>query len=150
MSPVALSLEELADRAGVDEAFVDRLIELGALDRVEDGYGDREIHLVALLRRWEAAGLAVESVLEASEKGDLSLSWLETPGFELPGHLDRTYRELAAETGVPLQLVLGLHEVMGFARPDADARIRDDDPTLVELARIFLEGGASESAVRRM
>jgi adenylate cyclase len=150
MSPVALSLEELVDRAGVDEAFVDRLIELGALDRVEDGYGDREIHLVALLRRWEAAGLAAESVLEAIEKGDLSLSWLETPGFELPGHLDRTYRELAAETGVPLQLVRGLHEVMGFARPDADTRIRDDDPTLIELARIFLEGGASEAAVRRM
>jgi adenylate cyclase len=145
-----LSIAELADRAGVEEAFIDRLIELGALDRVEDGYGEREVHLVALLHRWAAAGLRPEWILEAAEKGDLSLSWLETPGFELPRRLDRTYGELAAETGVPLQLVLGLHEVMGFARPDADARIREDDPILVELARILLEGGASEEAVRRM
>jgi adenylate cyclase len=147
---VALSVEQVADRAGVDPAFVDRLLELGALDRVDDGYGDREVHLVAILHRWEAAGLAAESILEAVEKGDLSLSWLETPGFDLPRRLDRTHRELASEAGVPLQLVLGLHEVMGFARPDADDRVRDDDPTLVEFARIFLEAGASEAAVRRM
>lgn len=148
---MTLSLAQLADRAGVDEAYVHRMIELGALDRLEDGYGEREIHLVALLHRWEAAGLAPESVLEAVEKGDLSLSFLETPGlFELPGLLDRTYRELAAETGVSLQLVLGLHEAIGFAKPDPDDRIREDDPTLVEVARAFMEGGASESAVRRM
>jgi adenylate cyclase len=134
----------------VDETYVRRLIGLGALAPPEDGYADRDVHLVALLHRWDQAGLAPESVLNAVEKGDLSLSFLETPGFELPTRPDRTYRELAAEAGVPLQLILGLHEVMGFARPEADDRIRHDDPTLVEFARIFLEGGAPEEAVRRM
>jgi adenylate cyclase len=147
---VSLSLQQLADRAGVDASYVHRLIELGALDRLQDGYGEREVHLTALFHRWEAAGLAPDSVLDAVEKGDLSLSFLETPGFELPGRLDRTYRDVAAETGVPLQLVVGLHEAVGFAKPDPDDRVREDDPTLVELARIFLEGGASEAAVRRM
>jgi adenylate cyclase len=148
---VGLSLEQLADRAGVDEAYVHRLIELGALDRLEDGYDERQIHLVALLHLWETAGLAPESVLEAVKKGDLSLSFLETPGlFELPRRLDRTYRELASETGLSLQLMLGLHEAIGFAKPDPDDWIREDDPILVELARAWMEGGASEAAVRRM
>jgi class 3 adenylate cyclase len=147
---MAIPLEQLAERAEVDDAYVRRLIGLGALGPPDDGYADRDVHLVALLHRWDEAGLAPESVLGAVEKGDLSLSFLETPGFELPTRPDRTYRELAAETGVPLRLVLGLHEVMGFARPEADAWIRHDDPTLVEFARIFLEGGASEEAVRRM
>ncbi len=147
---MALSLAQLADRAGVDEAYVHRLIELGALDQLEVGYGEREIHLVALLNRWEAAGLAPKRVLEAVEKGDLSLSFLETPGFELPGRLGTTYRQLAAETGVSLELILTLHEAIGFAKPDPDDRIREDDPTIVEFAQAFLEAGASEVAVRRM
>jgi adenylate cyclase len=146
----SLSLQQLADRAGVDEEYVHRLIELGALDRSDDRYGEREVHLVALLRRWEEAGLAPESVLQAVQKGDLSLSFLETPGFELSGRLDRTYREFAGERGVSLELILGLHEDMGFAKPDPDDRIRDDDPTIVDLAGTFLEAGASEAAVHRM
>jgi adenylate cyclase len=134
----------------VGEAYVRRLIELGALARSEDGYGERDVHVVALLARWEAVGLAADSVLEAVEKGDLSLSFLETPGWELPARPDRAYRELATESGVSLELILGLHEALGFAKPDPDERIRHDDPPLVELARVFLEEGASEAAVRRM
>ncbi|MGH2686868.1 MAG: adenylate cyclase regulatory domain-containing protein, partial [Actinomycetota bacterium] len=147
---MSLSLQELADRAEVDEAYVRRLIDLGALERSEDGYGERELHLVALLSRWEAAGLAPGSVLEAVEKGDLSLAFLETPGHQLLGHLDLTYRELAVESGLSLDLILGLHEAIGFAKPDPDDRIREDDPALVELARAFIETGVSEAAVRRM
>jgi hypothetical protein len=48
-----LSLQQVADRAGVGQEFVRRLIELGALGSDEDGYGERDVHLVALLHVWE-------------------------------------------------------------------------------------------------
>jgi hypothetical protein len=51
---------------------------------------------------------------------------------------------------VSLELILTLHEAIGFAKPDPDDRIREDDPTIVEFAHAFLEAGASEVAVRRM
>jgi adenylate cyclase len=145
-----LTLEQLIDRTGVSEAFVQRLIELGAFERPKGPYGERDLHVVALLGRWEGAGLPPESVLQAVRRGDLSLTFLDTPGLELTGRLDRTYQAFAEDTGVPLGLVLGLHEAIGFARPDPGDRIREDDPILVEVARAFMEGGASEAAILRM
>src|SRR5207245_1982036 len=62
---------------------------------------------------------------------------------------DVTYRELSEQQGVPLSLVLGLHEAIGFQPPSPDERVRQDDLVMVELARTILEAGASEAAVRR-
>jgi hypothetical protein len=61
--------------------------------------------------------------------------------------MDRTYRELSEQQGVPLSLVLGLQEAIGFQPPSPDQRVREDEPVMVELARTMLEAGASEAAV---
>lgn len=144
-----LSLEEVASRAGVDEEYVRRLTDLGVLQRGE-GYHERDVHLVALLHTWEAAGLSTESILTAVREGELSFSFLETPGWALPQRPDRTYRELSDQEAVPLSLLLGLHEAIGFQAPSPDERVREDDLVMVELARRFLDAGASEEEVRRV
>ena len=56
-----LSIDEVASRAAVDTAYVRRLAELGALEGQGDGYGEGDVHRVALLHAWEAAGLAPAS-----------------------------------------------------------------------------------------
>jgi hypothetical protein len=99
---------------------------------------------------WEMAGLAPESILMAVRQGELSFSFLETPGWVLPGRPDATYRELTEQQGVPLSLILGLHVAIGFQAPGPDERVRQDDLVMVELARTFLEAGASQAAVRRV
>lgn len=75
-----LSLEEVASRAGVEAEYVRRLAELRALEGPGDGFGERDVHRVALLHAWEAAGLSPESILKAVRQGELSFSFLETPG----------------------------------------------------------------------
>ena len=145
-----LSIEEVANRAAVDAAYVRRLAELGALEGRRDGYGEPDVHRVALLHAWEAAGLAPASILAAVGQGELSFSFLETPGWALPRRPDLTYRELSEQHGVPLSLVLGLHEAIGFHLPDPDERVRQDDLVMVELARMFLEVGATDAVVRRV
>jgi hypothetical protein len=145
-----LSLEEVASRAGVEDVYVRRLTELGALEGQGDGYAERDVHRVALLHSWEAAGLSPESILAAVAQGELSFSFLETPGWALPERPDRTYRELSEQQGVPLSLVLRLHEAIGFEAPSPDERVRQEDLVMIELARTFLEVGASERAVRRV
>ena len=105
MKPLALA--EVASRAGVEDAYVRRLAELGALEGQGDGYGEQDVHRVALLHAWEAAGLSPESILMAVRQGELSFSFLETPGWALPGRPDRTYLELSEQQGVPLSLISG-------------------------------------------
>ena len=144
-----LTLHEVASRAGVEDGYVRRLADLGALAGRDDGYGERDVHRVALLHAWEAAGLAPETILGAVRQGELSFAFLETPGWALPPRPDRTYRELSEQEGVPLPLILGLHEAIGFQPPDPDEHVRHDELVMVELAGAMLEAGVSEAALRR-
>src|SRR5918999_275004 len=137
-------------RAGVDDAYVRRLHELGALKGSDDAYEEHDVHVAALLRMWERAGLSAPAILDAAEAGTLSLEFLDSPAWELPEPLPITYREFAEQQGVPLHLLLGIQEAMGFAAPDAEDRVARDDVVLTDLLRIVLDLGGSEEAVRRL
>jgi class 3 adenylate cyclase len=108
------------------------------------------VHVVALLHMWEAAGLPAESILAAIEAGELSLDFLDTPAWSLPERLPLTYREFAEERRIPVDLLLAVHEAIGFAPPDPDDRMTPDDAVMAELARTVIETGASEQTVRRL
>jgi adenylate cyclase len=145
-----LSIHQVAERAGLEREYVLRLIELGALHRGENGYEERDVHLVVLLHRWEEAGLSVDSILTAVETGVLTLDFLKTPAWNLPEPLALTYREFAKEQEIPLDLLHAVHEAIGFAPPDPDDRVRPDDAVMTEVARTILGIGASTDTVRRL
>jgi adenylate cyclase len=145
-----LSIDQVAERAGADVGYVRRLSELGAIGSHENGYEERDAHVVALLHTWEGAGLSADSIMTAIRAGELSLDFLESPGWELPPPLDRTYRDLAEERGIPLDLLRAVHTSIGFAPPDPDDRARPDDVAMADLARLVLDIGGSEESVRRL
>jgi hypothetical protein len=68
-----ISIEQVTDRAGADLDFVRRLIELGALGPPDDGYGERDVHVVALLHLWERAGLSSEAEVEEGRFGPMNV-----------------------------------------------------------------------------
>jgi adenylate cyclase len=147
-----LSLEELADQAEVDPEYVRRLIELGALERKTgpDPYGPSDVGRVRLLRAWEAAGLSVEAVMSVVRAGELSISWLDTPGMAPGERLDLTNQELCEKEEVPMTLIQALHDALGFAPPDPADHAREGDPELVRLVRAFLSVGAGEGPTLRL
>ncbi len=147
---MSVSREQLVRRAGVDDGYVHRLHELGALLGHDDAYEERDVHVAALLHMWERAGLSVPAILAAVDAGTLSLDFLDSPAWALPEPLPITYRELAEEHGIPLHLLQGIQEAMGFAAPDPDDPVPPDDTVLAELARIVLDIGASDESVRRL
>jgi adenylate cyclase len=147
---MSVSREQLVRRAGVDTDYVDRLHELGALSGSDDAYEERDVHVAALLSMWERAGLSAPAILAAVDAGTLSLDFLDAPAWELPEPLPITYRELAEARGVPLELLRGIQEAMGFAAPDPGDRVRPDDQALAELARVLLDIGGSDEGVRRL
>ena len=147
---MGLTIEDVAARAGVEVGEVRRLVELGAIAPERDGHQVRDAHVVALFHLWENAGLSAESILAALKAGDLSLDFLESPGWELPPPLDVTYRQLARRHGIPLRLLQAIHGSLGFVPPDPDERARPDDTTIADLARMVLDMGGSEESVRRL
>jgi adenylate cyclase len=146
---VALTIEDVAGRAGVDITYVRRLIDLGVVPE-GDGYREQDAHVSALLHMWEEAGLSAESILAATASGQLSLDFLESPGWELPPRLDRTYRQLADERSMPVELLQMIQRSMGFVPPEPDDPARPDDAVIADLARSVLDIGGTEDAVRRL
>jgi adenylate cyclase len=145
-----LTIEDVASRAGVDVAYVRRLIDLGALGPERDGYREQDAHVTALLHMWEEAGLTAESILAAAGSGELSLDFLESPGWDLPPRLDRTYRRLAEERSMPVDFLLAIHRAIGFVPPGPHDLARPDDVVIADLARSILDIGGSEDAIRRL
>jgi hypothetical protein len=114
---VSYRIGEVAERANVPEDFVQRLIDLGALPGEEAGLGIPEVRRSRLLHSWAAAGLSVEAVLALVDRGALSLAFLDTPWMEMPERLDRSYRQLAADRGLPVAFLQAVHQALGFAPP---------------------------------
>jgi adenylate cyclase len=130
-----LSAVELAERAGVPLAEVDRLCELGILPQREDNeqFTEGDISRVRMAKTCEAAGLALEGIAAAIREGKLSFAFLDLPSFRWSPRSDRTYAELAAEMGLPLADVLSVPEAMGVARPRGEDLSREDDGDILML-----------------
>jgi adenylate cyclase len=134
-----LSASELAGLAGVTEAEVGRLVDLGVLV-ARDGDGpflETDAQKVRLVTACEQAGIAA-----AIRDGRLSFGFLEAPPFRRWAvRSTRTYRQVSQETGVPLELLGGFLEAIGFARMAPDGLIREDELEVVPLLQLGLSSG---------
>jgi hypothetical protein len=111
-----LSAAGLADLAGVTEAEVERLVELGILVP-RDGagpFGETDVQKVRLATACERAGLPMDGIASAIRSGRLSFAFLEAvPYRRWAVRSARTYRQVSQETGVPLELLGDALESMG-------------------------------------
>src|SRR6266487_2169065 len=101
----ALSAAGLADLAGVTQAEVQRLVDLGILV-TRDGPGPflaADAQKVRLATACEQAGLPMAGIAAAIRAGRLSFAFLEAaPYRRWAVRSGRTYRQVSQETGVPL------------------------------------------------
>jgi adenylate cyclase len=148
----SFSREDLAEQADVDQAFVDRLIEIGAFENGDGSpsFGPMDVRRVRLLRAWEDAGLRAEGVIDLVRKGELSVAWLNTTVMTRPRRLEMTFRDLCRELDVPQRLVEGIYEAIGFAPPSPRDGVHEGDRELVELVTSFVGAGADEGPTLRL
>jgi class 3 adenylate cyclase len=143
--------QQLAARAGVDVAYVERLSALGILpdrDPDEDLTGDeRRVRVVVALER---GGIPVDVLGEATQQGHLDLEFVEQPAYDrFAGYTDRTFKALGDETGVPLELLIFVREAGGSARPAPDDLVRDDETRVVPFIQTLLRAGISHGSIER-
>jgi adenylate cyclase len=143
-----LSAAGLADLAGVTEAEVARLVDLGILV-ARDGVGpflEIDVQKVRLATACEQAGLPMAGIAAAIRAGRLSFAFLEAAPFRRWAvRSGRTYRQVSQEAGVPLELLGGVLESMGFARMGPDEPMREDELAVLPLLRLGLSSGILDS-----
>jgi adenylate cyclase len=139
-----LSAAGLADLAGVTEAEIARLVELGILVP-RDGAGpfrETDVQKVRLAVACERAGLPMAGIASAIRAGLLSFAFLEAaPYRRWAARSARTFRQVSQETGVPLELLGSFLEAIGFARLAPDEPMREDELDVVPLLQLGLSTG---------
>jgi adenylate cyclase len=139
-----LSAAGLADLAGVTEAEVQRLVELGILV-ARDGVGpflEADVQKVRLATACEQAGLPMAGIAAAIRAGRLSFAFLEAAVYRRWAvRSGRTYRQVSQDTGVPLELLGSALEAIGFARMAPDELIREDELEVVPVLQLGLSSG---------
>jgi adenylate cyclase len=141
---------ELAERAGVPAAFVERLVDLGIVAATDDGtFSDADVYKIRFVRSSDLGGLSIEAIARAIREGRFSLAFLEGTHYRWAALSSRTYAEVADETGFPVDLVLSFEEALGKVRPEPDDPAPEDLVSMLELARVALNAGLDWQAHAR-
>jgi adenylate cyclase len=141
----------VAERAGVDPDYVTRLIEAGVLVPEGDGtFRDGDARRARLYRALERAGLPIEALVQALERGELSFDFLDLPVYDRFARLSpRSFRDVSWEEDIPLELLLVVREAMGLAQAEADDQVREDELRVAQLIKLQLSKGFDPAVVER-
>ncbi len=142
---------DVAQRAGVDPDYVDRLVELGIL---RPGPGDAFSAGDVLRARWvqslERAGVPLDGMAAAVRDGALSFSFMDVTAFDrFPGVSGTTFRELSEGTGIPMDLLKVVREAVGFAEPRPEDQVREDELLVVPAIELQLSNGFRPGVIER-
>jgi class 3 adenylate cyclase len=126
-----VSAQELAELAACSLDYVQRLADLGLLQREDNGlFPSSDVHAVRLMTAFEDAGVSLENVARGVASGELSFPL----GLFLPepARMSSTYAELADTLGRSPELLRRLSSELGLP-PSADDRVRDEDAEMLSL-----------------
>ena len=141
----------IAERAGVDRSYVDRLFDAGVLtsaDALDASPG--AVRRVRLILGLERAGLPIDSIGQAMSNGAVSFAFLDHPVFDrFAGLTVKTFRTLSDETGIPTEVLTALREALGFAQPNLDDQMREDELLIVPVIERQLAKGLKPAVIQR-
>jgi adenylate cyclase len=145
------SRQELAQRAGVDPGYVDRLVELGILTPgAGDAFSPGDVLRARWLQNFEGAGVPLEGMAAAVRDGALSFSYLDTAAFDrFAGLSGTTFQQLSARTGIPLELLMVVREAFGFAEPGPEDTVHQDELKVAQVIELQLAKGFRPAVIAR-
>ena len=149
---VTYSRDEAAARAGLGPDFVDRLVDLGIVAPEGGGrFSPGDVRRVMMARSLEEAGIPLDGVAAAIDRGALSLDFLDADAYERFAALaPETYRQVSERTGIPLELLTVIREAIGLAQPSPDDRLREDEMAIVPFIELQVRAGFRSVATERL
>ena len=126
-----VSAQELAELVPCPFENVSRLDALGLLDPDESGlFPTSDVHVVRLMAAFEEAGISLEDVARAVERG--ALTFPMEMFMPEPQALPETYEALGSRLGRAPELLRRLSSELGLPPPPND-RVRAEDAELLSL-----------------
>ncbi|MGE5227130.1 MAG: adenylate/guanylate cyclase domain-containing protein [Planctomycetaceae bacterium] len=146
------SREDAAERAGVEPSYLARLVDLGVVAPEEpDRCSPGDVRRVLMAKSLEEAGIPLEGVAAAIQRGALSLDFLDATAFERFAALaTETFRQVSERTGIPLELLTTVREAIGMAQPSPDDRLREDEMAVVPFIELQVAEGFRPAAIERL
>jgi class 3 adenylate cyclase len=143
---------DAAQRAGVEAAYIGRLVDLGILAATEeDRFTDGDVRRVALANSFEGAGIPLEALADAVSRGALSLGFLDATAYErFSAMSSETFQQVSDRTGIPLELLTVIRESIGMAQPSPEDRLREDELRIVPFIAFQVAAGFSPTAIERL
>jgi class 3 adenylate cyclase len=141
----------IADRAGVDRSYVERLVELGILEPEGAGrFAARDAQRVGVVQALEQAGLPLDGIAGAIRAGAFSLDFVDQAAYGRFASLSaETFEDVSARTDVPVELLMVIREAMGFAQPAPTERMRDEELRVVPLVALHVAEGFRSTTIER-
>jgi adenylate cyclase len=145
------SRREVAERAGVDPGYVDRLVEVGILTPgAGDGFSPGDVLRARWVQSLERASIPLEGIAAAVRDGALSFTFMDVTAFDRFTVLsDTTFHQLSERTGIPLDLLKVVREAIGFAEPRPDDYLREDELSVVPAIELQLSNGFRPVVIER-
>jgi adenylate cyclase len=143
--------QEVAQRAGVDPDYVDRLVELGILTPdAADAFSPGDALRARWVQNFEGAGVPLEGMAAAVRDGALSFSYLDATAFDrFAGLSGTTFRQLSAQTGIPLELLMVVREAFGSAEPRPEDTVHHNELSVVPMIELQLANGFRPIVIER-
>jgi adenylate cyclase len=144
--------EEVAERAGVDLAYVARLVELGIVTPdAQDRFSAGDVRRVRLAQTLDRAGVPLEGIGAAIRSDAISLAFLDQPFYERFASLSSvTFKDLAERTRIPIELLMVVREAIGFAQPRPEDVVREDELRIAPVIERLLATGSRVVVVERL
>lgn len=142
----------VAERGGVEPEFVDRVAGMDIVTPDGEGrFSQGDVRRVKLMQTLERAGVPLDTVANAVKDDVFSLSFLDDPVYDRFASLGQvTFAGLSEETGLPVELLMVVREVIGSAQPQPDDRLREDELRIVPFIRFAIGAGVDGQGVERL
>ena len=143
--------QEVAQRAGVDPDYIDRLVELGILTpAAAEAFSPGDVLRARWVQSLERAGVPLDGMAAAVRDGALSFSFMDVPAFDrFAGLSGTTFQQLSARTGIPLELLMVVREAVGFAEPGPEDHVRENELSVVPAIQLQLAKGFRPVVIER-
>jgi adenylate cyclase len=145
------SRQEVAQRAGVDPDYIDRLVELGILTPAAgEAFSPGDVLRARWVQSLERAGVPLEGMAAAVRDGALSFAYLDVTAFDrFAGLSGTTFQQLSAKTGIPLELLMVVREAFGFAEPGPHEHVHENELSVVAAVELQLAKGFRPVVIER-
>ena len=144
--------DDAAERAGVEGPYLSRLVDLGILTPDAQGrFSGGDVRRALMATSLERAGIPLDAVAAAVERGAVSLDFLDSPAYERFAALSgETFGQVSERTGIPFELLTVIRESIGMAEPSPDDRVREDEAAILPFVELQLASGFRPTAIERL